>query len=89
MSPAVLTLDDEGVLGVKIVDEADRVEFHRADIVKSTSDGVWIAGLPERAAIITVGQGFVRSGERVAAVSDQTDDGIRTAESAGADGETE
>jgi multidrug efflux system membrane fusion protein len=89
MSPAVLTLNDEGVLGVKVVDQADRVEFHPATIVKSTSDGVWIAGLPERAAIITVGQGFVRSGERVAAISDQSDDGIRTAESVGAESEPE
>ena len=82
ISPAVLTLNDEGVLGLKVVDAADRVEFHPADIVKSSSDGVWIAGLPERAAIITVGQGFVRSGERVAAVSEKTGDDIRTAESA-------
>ena len=80
MSPAVLTLNDEGVLGVKIVDAADEVVFHPADIVKSSSDGVWVAGLPERASIITVGQGFVRAGERVAAVADQLDDGIRTAE---------
>jgi multidrug efflux system membrane fusion protein len=80
MSPAVLTLNDEGVLGVKIVDAADQVEFHTADIVKSSSDGVWVAGLPERASIITVGQGFVRAGERVAAVPDQLDDDIRTAE---------
>jgi multidrug efflux system membrane fusion protein len=89
MSPAVLTLNDEGILGVKVVDEADRVVFHPAKIVKSTNDGVWIAGLPERAAIITVGQGFVRSGERVAAVSDQSDDGIRTAESVGTESEPE
>ena len=80
MSPAVLTLNDEGVLGVKIVDAADEVVFHPAEIVKSSSDGVWVAGLPERASIITVGQGFVRAGERVAAVADQLDDGIRTAE---------
>lgn len=79
MSPAVLTLNDEGVLGVKIVDAADEVRFLPADIVKSSSDGVWVAGLPERASIITVGQGFVRAGERVAAVADQLDDGIRTA----------
>ena len=83
ISPAVLTLDDDGVLGVKVVDAADQVVFHPADVVKSSSDGVWIAGLPERAAVITVGQGFVRSGERVATVSDQIDDGIRTAEKTG------
>lgn len=89
MSPAVLTLNDEGVLGVKLVDAADRVEFYPARVVSSTSDGVWLAGLPERAAIITVGQGFVRSGERVAAVSEQVDDDIRTAESAGLEDEDE
>lgn len=65
ISPALLTLDDEGELGLKLVDDQGTVSFLRADIVRSGTDGVWVAGLPETAAIITVGQGYVTPGSRV------------------------
>ena len=65
VSPALLTLDDEGNLGIKIVNEANAVEFYKADIAMASSDGVWIAGLPHTATIITVGQGFVNAGSVV------------------------
>jgi multidrug efflux system membrane fusion protein len=39
-----------------------------ADIALSSSNGVWLAGLPETATIITVGQGFVNTGAVVDAV---------------------
>ncbi len=68
ISPSLLTLDDEGNLGVKTVDEAGKVEFHAADIAMSSSEGVWIAGLPFSATIITVGQGFVNEGVMVNAI---------------------
>lgn len=81
VSPALLTLDDEGNLGLKTVDPSGRVAFYPAHVVKSSSDGVWIAGLPEEATIITVGQGFVRAGETVAAINESLDDDVMTAES--------
>jgi len=68
ISPSLLTLDDEGNLGVKIVNDSGIVEFHRADIAMSSSEGVWIAGLPHSANIITVGQGFVNAGVSVDAI---------------------
>ena len=68
ISPALLTLDDEGNLGIKTVNEAGVVEFHKADVAMSSSEGVWIAGLPHAATIITVGQGFVGEGTVVDAV---------------------
>ena len=71
ISPALLTLDAEGNLGVKIVNDSGLVEFHRADIALSTSNGVWIAGLPHSANIITVGQGFVNEGAFVNAVTEE------------------
>jgi multidrug efflux system membrane fusion protein len=37
-------------------------------ILKSERDGLWLAGLPESVDLITVGQGFVRSGDKVEAV---------------------
>jgi multidrug efflux system membrane fusion protein len=68
VSPSLLTLDDEGNLGIKTVNEAGIVEFHKADVAMSSSEGVWIAGLPHSATIITVGQGFVSEGAVVDAV---------------------
>ncbi len=65
VSPALLTLADDGRLGVKTVDADGRVEFHDADIARSTGDAVWIAGLPDPVRVITVGQGFVRTGQLV------------------------
>jgi multidrug efflux system membrane fusion protein len=68
ISPSLLTLDDAGNIGVKIINDAGEVEFVVADVALSTSEGVWIAGLPDLATIITVGQGFVVPGTTVDAV---------------------
>jgi len=70
ISPSLLTLDDDGNLGIKTVNELGQVEFHRADIAMSSSEGVWIAGLPHSASIITVGQGFVNAGAMVNTVTE-------------------
>jgi len=68
VSPSLLTLDDAGNVGIKIINESGAVEFIAADIALSSNDGVWIAGLPNTATIITVGQGFVTSGSVVEAI---------------------
>jgi multidrug efflux system membrane fusion protein len=68
ISPSLLTLDDAGNVGVKIVNESGQAEFVVADVALSTNDGVWLAGLPETATIITVGQGYVASGALVNAI---------------------
>jgi len=68
ISPSLLTLDDEGNLGIKTVNDEGQVEFHPADIAMSSNEGVWIAGLPHTASIITVGQGFVIEGAVVNSV---------------------
>lgn len=65
VSPSLLTLDDQGDVGLKIVNEQGVVEFYPADIALSTSDGIYVAGLPAAATIITVGQGFVNDGSNV------------------------
>lgn len=66
LSPALLTLDDAGVVGVKIQAPGDRVKFMPATIVRASPEGVWITGLPDPAPVIVGGQGFVRDGDRVA-----------------------
>lgn len=71
LSSALLALNDAGEVGVKAVDEAGVVRFFPVRIVRSNAAGVWVTGLPETVRLITVGQGFVRAGEKVRAVVDQ------------------
>jgi multidrug efflux system membrane fusion protein len=67
ISPALLALDEQGNIGVKIVVNS-RVNFIPINIIKSESDGIWLTGLGDKADIITLGQGFVRAGDKVEAV---------------------
>lgn len=66
VSPALLTLDDEGRLGLKAVADGE-VVFHPVEVVRADREGVWVTGAPPRMTLITVGGGFVRPGEAVAA----------------------
>lgn len=65
LSQSVLTLDDDGVLGIRTVEAGNKVAFHAVTIVKDTRDGVWVVGLPFKINVITVGQEFVQSGQIV------------------------
>ncbi len=62
---SVLTLDDDGVLGVRTVESGNKVAFHPVTIIKDTRDGVWVVGLPFKVNVITVGQEFVQPGQIV------------------------
>ncbi|MEM7430870.1 MAG: efflux RND transporter periplasmic adaptor subunit [Pseudomonadota bacterium] len=68
ITPALLTLDDDGNVGVKIINDDGAVEFVVADIALSSNDGVWVSGLPDTTTFITVGQGFVTTGAVVEAI---------------------
>lgn len=68
ISPALLTLDDQGRVGVKTVNAANKVEFHSVELAADTLGGAWLAGLPEEIRVISVGQEFVRPGEEVVPV---------------------
>jgi membrane fusion protein, multidrug efflux system len=65
VSPALFGLDDEGNIGIRIINSDNIVEFHPVTILADADDGVWVAGLPARAGVITVGQELVTAGERV------------------------
>lgn len=65
LSPAVMGLDDAGQVGVKGVDDDDRVVFYPVEVVRTERDGVWATGLPDKLRLITVGHGFVTAGEQV------------------------
>ena len=65
VSPAILTLNNEGVVGIKSVDENDVVHFLPVDILGDSPEGIWLGNLPERVRAIIVGQEFVVDGETV------------------------
>ncbi len=65
LSPAILSLNTDGTLGIKTVTDDNVVVFNEIEIVLAQPDGIWVSGLPETAQIITVGQGFVNDGELV------------------------
>jgi multidrug efflux system membrane fusion protein len=65
VSPAILGLNDQGVLGVRIVEEDATVRFLPVTIVADEPDGIWVSGLPDKVTIITVGQEFVSPGQKV------------------------
>lgn len=82
ISPSLLTLDGAGNVGVKVINNEGLVEFVVADIALSSSDGMWLTGLPETATIITVGQGYVTNGSLVDSVAE---DDAKTAIAVNAD----
>lgn len=64
ISPGILVLDDNGVVGVRTV-ESGIVHFKPVQIVSDGPDGMWVTGLPDDATVITIGQEFVSEGSRV------------------------
>jgi multidrug efflux system membrane fusion protein len=65
VSPALFALDDRGEIGIRVLDSDNIVHFHNIEIITEGPDGVWVTGLPNETAIITVGQEMVVAGERV------------------------
>lgn len=64
---SVITLADDGSLGVRAVDDENKVVFHPVTVVSDTRDGVWVTGLPPVLNIITLGQEYVQAGQTVEA----------------------
>ncbi|WP_417784334.1 efflux RND transporter periplasmic adaptor subunit [Terasakiella pusilla] len=69
VSPAILTLSDEGVVGVKTVDDDNIVVFHPVSLLDDTPEGIWVSGLPDTARIILRGQEYVSAGQTVTTVT--------------------
>jgi len=70
LPPSLLTLHDDGRLGVMVVDESDKAMFYPLTLIRSQEGGVWVSGLPDRARLVTFGQGFIQSGEKVIPVDE-------------------
>ncbi len=64
---SALTLNDDGTMGVRLVTGDNSAKFVPVTLLRDTPGGVWLAGLPDTADVIIIGQEFVRDGVRVAA----------------------
>ncbi len=72
LSPAALSLDDTGEVGVKTVSDEGVVGFYSITLVRTEPDGIWLSGLPRQVRVITQGQGFVNAGESVVPVEGES-----------------
>lgn len=61
---SLLTLDGNGTLGVRAVEES-KVVFYPITILDDTRQGIWATGLPASVDIIVLGQEYVREGQTV------------------------
>jgi multidrug efflux system membrane fusion protein len=74
ISPSILTLNDDGKMGVKYVDQDAVVHFAPIKIISDQAEEMWVSGLPDSVSFITVGQDFVIEGQKVEAVEGQSKD---------------
>ena len=79
---SVMTLDDDGTLGVRAVKDGV-VEFYPITILSDSRQGVWVTGLPPKVDIITMGQEYVTSGQKVNATNVTGTPASNEAEAAG------
>ncbi|WP_417524204.1 efflux RND transporter periplasmic adaptor subunit [Marinovum sp.] len=62
---SVLTLNDEGALGIRSVTPENTAQFLPVSLLRDTREGVWLGGLPDKVEVITLGQEYVETGVKV------------------------
>ena len=65
ISPSILTLKDDGSVGVKALSKENIVLFYQIQKVKDTVDGMWVSGLPNEVNLIISGQEYVTIGQLI------------------------
>ncbi|MBS56393.1 MAG: hypothetical protein CMP16_00795 [Rickettsiales bacterium] len=63
--PSILTLLDDGTVGVKAIDTENTVIFYPIKSIKDTIDGMWVSGLPDSVNLIVSGQEYISIGEKI------------------------
>lgn len=69
---SALTLNDDGLLGVRVVDPENLALFQPVTLLRDTAEGVWISDLPDTADIIVIGQEYVIDGVPVRPAFEET-----------------
>jgi multidrug efflux system membrane fusion protein len=62
---SVVTLSNDGDLGIRAVDAANKVGFFPIDIIDDTPSGLLLGGIPSDARVIVMGQDLVKEGDEV------------------------
>lgn len=65
VSPAMLVLNDSGIVGVRIVDDSNIVRFREVNILGNHENGIWFTGIQDGSKLIIEGHEFVKAGEKV------------------------
>jgi multidrug efflux system membrane fusion protein len=63
---SVLTLNEAGQVGLRVVTEGDIAAFLPVDLIDDTEAGFVVTGVPQGARVIVAGQDLVRDGDAVA-----------------------
>jgi len=69
ISAATLVLEDNGLVGVRVVDQNNKVLFKETEILGNHDKGIWVTAISSEYKIITEGHEFVAAGETVNPVS--------------------
>ncbi len=69
----VLTLNDEGIIGVKTLDTDDIVRFVPVTTIDENNDGIWVSGLADTTRLIVQGQDYVREGIKANVIKVEND----------------
>ena len=64
---SALTLNDDGLLGVRFVDDKNITRFAAVKLEQDSKEGVWVSGLDDTVDVIITGQEFVKEGVKVSA----------------------
>lgn len=63
---SIITLAEDGTLGLRVVDKDNVASFAPVEIVDDTEAGLVVTGVPESVQVVVAGQDLVRNGDTVA-----------------------
>lgn len=67
---SVITLSDEGELGLRVIDDDDIAAFAPVDIIDDSPGGLVVTGVPSGSRIVVAGQDLIRDGDAVNTVEE-------------------
>ena len=71
LSPSWIALSDEGEIGVRTINDEDRVKFVEVKLIAQTKSGYWVLGLKPGTKVISLGQEYVIDNEKIIPVADK------------------
>jgi multidrug efflux system membrane fusion protein len=69
---SVITLNEQGELGLRVVDPDGVASFIAINLIDDTPDGLIVTGVPDNVRIVVSGQDLIKDGEKVLVVEETT-----------------